>query len=101
MVLLQSRIMGYALVAMASTLAKAVGQPHYGPFHTSHKITVEDRTCPACQAFGKPDALFLFTGRSLEHLLRDGGSQSWRLSPASVRSVKYAICFQNQYPPTN
>jgi hypothetical protein len=73
----------------------------YGPFHTPHKIGTEDPECPACRAFGKPDALLLFTGRSLDHLLRDGGSQSWRLSPASVRSVKYAVCFQNQYPPTN
>jgi len=73
----------------------------YGPFHTTHGLDTEDPACPACQAFGKPDALFLFTGRSLDHLLQDGGSQSWRVSPASVRAVRYVVCFQNRYPPTN
>jgi hypothetical protein len=73
----------------------------YGPFHTPHPIAGEDQACPACQAFGQPDALYLFTGRSLDHLLRDGGSQAWRVKPASVQAVSYVVCFQNRYPPTS
>jgi hypothetical protein len=49
-----------------SDWAKRLNMSSNGPFHTPHPIPVQDADCPACSEFGKPDALFLFTGRSLD-----------------------------------
>lgn len=39
-----------------------------------------------------PTAVAVFSGKSIEHVLRDGGSQSWRLLPRHARRSEYLVC---------
>src|SRR5947209_6330878 len=48
-----------------------------------------------------PDTIFLLTGRSIERLLDEGGSQAWRLDAPHAREMRFAVCCQNRYPPSN
>jgi hypothetical protein len=45
------------------------------------------------------DTVAVFTARSPERIIREGGSQSWRLTPSTVRQFKYVIAVQNQHNP--
>ena len=37
-------------------------------------------------------AIAIFCGKSKEHILRDGGSQSWRLLPRNAAQHEYVVC---------
>lgn len=41
------------------------------------------------------DALIVFTAKSTELILQRGGTDSWVLSPASMRDVRYVVCTRN------
>jgi hypothetical protein len=42
--------------------------------------------------------VIVFTLKSVEHILRDGGTQSWRLDPNHARDCAYAVCTRNRGP---
>lgn len=37
-------------------------------------------------------AVAVFSGKSKEHILRDGGTQSWRLVPANAAKNEFVVC---------
>jgi hypothetical protein len=39
-----------------------------------------------------PSAVAVFTGKSLDHILEDGGSQSWKLDPHHAKRCEYLVC---------
>jgi hypothetical protein len=39
-----------------------------------------------------PDTIAVFTGKSLEHIFQDGGSQSWVLDRRHARNCQYLVC---------
>jgi hypothetical protein len=41
-------------------------------------------------------AIVVFTARSLDEILRDGGSRDWRLDADRARGCKYLVCTQNR-----
>ena len=41
-------------------------------------------------------AIVVFTARSLDEILRDGGSRDWRLDADRARNCKYLVCTQNR-----
>lgn len=41
------------------------------------------------------DALIVFTAKTIETILYQGGTSSWVLSPASMRDVRYVVCTRN------
>lgn len=41
----------------------------------------------------------VFTARSPQRILKEGGSQAWALDPARVRVLPYLVCVQNQNNP--
>jgi hypothetical protein len=41
-------------------------------------------------------AIVVFTARSLDEILRDGGSRDWRLDADRARACKYLVCTQNR-----
>lgn len=41
----------------------------------------------------------VFTARSLQRILREGGSQAWVLDPNRVRATSFLVCVQNQNNP--
>jgi hypothetical protein len=43
------------------------------------------------------DTVAVFTCRSPERIVREGGSQGWILSPMRVKRFKWLICVQNQH----
>ncbi len=43
------------------------------------------------------EAVAVFTARSPQRILREGGSQAWALDPVRARKCKYLICCQNQH----
>jgi hypothetical protein len=43
-------------------------------------------------------AIILFTAKTKEQLVNDGGSWSWVIKPQSMIGVKYAICVRNSDP---
>ncbi len=48
------------------------------------------------------DAIAIFAGKSVDTILADGGTQSWRLNPRRARLCLYAIVVRNlkpKYPP--
>lgn len=45
------------------------------------------------------EAIAVFTARSPQRILREGGSQAWALNAARARKAKYLICVQNQHNP--
>jgi hypothetical protein len=40
-------------------------------------------------------AVIVFTFKSVERLLREGGSAAWRLDPGHARKCSYAVCTRN------
>jgi hypothetical protein len=38
----------------------------------------------------------VFTNRGLDRLLKEGGSQAWKLNPDRVRKLTYVVCVQNR-----
>ena len=38
----------------------------------------------------------VFTARSPERILREGGSQAWVLDPSRARTIPFVVCIQNQ-----
>lgn len=47
------------------------------------------------------EAVVVFTARSVERILREGGTQSWRLDRNHARQCNYAICTRNAHPGPN
>lgn len=45
------------------------------------------------------EAIAVFTARSPQRIIREGGSQAWTLDPARARKCRYLICVQNQNNP--
>lgn len=45
------------------------------------------------------DAIVVFTARSPERIIREGGSQSWILNPARSKLCTWLICTQNRRNP--
>ncbi len=43
------------------------------------------------------DAIVVFTARSPERVIREGGSQSWVLNPVRAKQCKWLVCTQNQH----
>lgn len=43
------------------------------------------------------DAVVTFTARNIGQVLRDGGSQAWRLDPQRARRAEYLVCTQNTH----
>lgn len=41
----------------------------------------------------------VFTARSPQRILREGGSQAWVLDPSRVRKIPFLVCVQNQNNP--
>jgi hypothetical protein len=39
-----------------------------------------------------PDVIVVFTGKSVERILREGGSQSWTLNPYHAKRCEYLVC---------
>lgn len=49
----------------------------------------------------KENAIVVFTARSPERLVREGGSQSWLLNPARAKSCTWLVCTQNRHNPNH
>ena len=45
------------------------------------------------------DTIIVFTARSPERIIREGGSQAWKVAPAHARQMTYVVCTQNQHHP--
>ncbi len=45
------------------------------------------------------DAIVVFTARSPERVIREGGSQSWVLNAARAKQCKWLVCTQNRHNP--
>jgi hypothetical protein len=45
------------------------------------------------------DTIVVFTARSPERIVREGGSQSWVLNPARAKQCKWLVCTQNRHNP--
>ena len=43
------------------------------------------------------DALVVFTARSPDRIIREGGSQAWVLNPARAKLCKWLVCTQNRH----
>jgi hypothetical protein len=43
------------------------------------------------------EAIMVFTGRSPNRILKEGGSQAWVLNPRRARECEYLVCTQNQH----
>ena len=43
------------------------------------------------------DTIVVFTAKSPNRIVRDGGSQSWVLDPVRARQCEYLVCTQNQH----
>lgn len=46
-----------------------------------------------------PDAIVVFTARSPDRIVREGGSQEWVLNPARAKLCKWLVCTQNLHNP--
>src|SRR4051812_25364805 len=42
-------------------------------------------------------AIVVFTFKSLERIVRDGGTSSWRLKRGNAKQCEFAICTRNAY----
>jgi hypothetical protein len=42
-------------------------------------------------------AIVVFTGRSFNQIVQEGGSQSWKLDPNRARRCEFLVCTQNRY----
>lgn len=45
------------------------------------------------------DAIVVFTARSPERIVREGGSQSWVLNAARAKNCRWLVCTQNRHNP--
>ncbi len=43
------------------------------------------------------EAVILFTAKSIDRILREGGTSSWRLDPGKARRCAYAVCVRNAH----
>jgi hypothetical protein len=43
------------------------------------------------------NAVMVFTGRSPEQILEEGGTQAWALSPRRARMCDHVVCVQNRH----
>src|SRR5215217_205721 len=41
-------------------------------------------------------AAIVFTYKSVEHILKDGGTQSWRMHPSHIGTFSYVVCARNR-----
>jgi len=47
------------------------------------------------------NAIVVFTARSPERLIREGGSQAWILNPARAKLCTWLVCTQNRHNPNH
>ena len=47
----------------------------------------------------KEDTIVVFTARSPERIVREGGSQAWVLNPARAKNCTWLVCTQNRHNP--
>ncbi|HEX5461432.1 MAG TPA: hypothetical protein VFX20_15825 [Steroidobacteraceae bacterium] len=47
------------------------------------------------------DTIVVFTARSPEQIVREGGSQAWKLDPVRARQCTWLVCTQNQHHPNH
>lgn len=45
------------------------------------------------------DTIVVFTARSPDRIIREGGSQAWVLNPVRARQAKWLVCTQNRHHP--
>ena len=45
------------------------------------------------------DTIVVFTARSPERIVREGGSQAWVLHPARAKNCQWVLCTQNRHNP--
>jgi len=45
------------------------------------------------------NAVVVFTARSPDRIIQEGGSQAWVLNPARARNCEFLVCTQNRYNP--
>ena len=45
------------------------------------------------------NAVTVFTGKSLDRIIQEGGSQSWKLDASRARKCEYLVCTQNAHNP--
>lgn len=45
------------------------------------------------------DTVMVFTARSPERIVREGGSQAWKLNPSKAKACKWLVCTQNRHHP--
>jgi len=45
------------------------------------------------------DVIVVFTARSPERIVREGGSQAWLLNPVRAKLCKWLVCTQNRHNP--
>lgn len=45
------------------------------------------------------DVIVVFTARSPERIVREGGSQAWVLNPARAKQCNWLVCTQNRHNP--
>lgn len=45
------------------------------------------------------DTIVVFTARSPERIIREGGSQAWVLNPVRAKQAKWLVCTQNRHHP--
>ena len=45
------------------------------------------------------DTIVVFTARSPERIIREGGSQAWVLNPARAKQCTWLVCTQNRHNP--
>jgi hypothetical protein len=43
------------------------------------------------------DTVILFTAKSAAHIIREGGTSSWRLDPGNARRCTYVVCVRNAH----
>ncbi|MGW0359242.1 hypothetical protein ACWDXV_34060 [Nocardia nova] len=43
------------------------------------------------------DTVAVFTAKSVEKILREGGSQAWKLDPARAKKCQWLVCTQNAH----
>lgn len=49
-------------------------------------------------SMGGTDCVVVLTARGITQILREGGSQAWRLDPSHAGKYEYAVCVQNTKP---
>src|SRR5579884_1287072 len=45
------------------------------------------------------DTIVVFTARSPERIIREGGSQAWVLNPVRAKQARWLVCTQNRHHP--